>query len=785
MDEASNKRLDQLTSYGMINNKKLACQYIANTANKGVWYGDNPLHATTSILVFQIILMFFVSRLTHFLLSPFHQTLLIAQILTGIIVGPLVFGRHDTSFEILFPASSIMTLSTFAEFGIIIYFFKMGVQINYKQLMRIEKRAVIIGVFGHISAIAFGLFVLSIVERISPLGSEKYEIVGLIFFGALTSCPVISNFLSEMNILSSEIGRMALSTSMVSDACMWIIYFIILTGAKAVGDKSFQVLIERALSFLFFGILYYLLRPLVIWIANRETERKSMTQGQFLCIICIILFIGFFGIIVGLPTFMTAFWFGVILPDGPPLGSILVEKLDIVGSTLIVPAYCTISGLRTSVPKIVGSKTPYMEVVIIAVYAGKFLGTILPSLHYHIEFWDSLALGLIMCCKGLMDLSMFNILLNAKNLGEVLYTLMVYTMVLMTGFASLIVYYIYDPSRRYRAYMRKSVKDSERDFDFKVLVCIHNEENVSPMIDLLQATNPTNTSPISVFVLHLMELSGRAASISTKNEYAHKSNYYKDTSTQTISNVFNKFLLHNKECITLKLFTAIAPHASMHDDICYMAMDTKSNIVIVPFHRQWSMNGTVEVSNASIRLVNQRLLNKAPCSIGVLIDRSQMSGKLEVEHKKCFCKIAMIFLGGPDDQEALAYGMRVAEHPNIRLTVIWVRCKAQQKNCSVKSPYIDMMEHIKYRSNLKDKVYFNEEVVEDGEGTTQAIRMMENIFNLVIVGRHHIPDSPCTLGMTEWCELPELGPIGNLLATSDFTFSVLVVQQQPLDKHFR
>lgn len=81
MDEASNKRLDQLTSYGMINNKKLACQYIANTPNKGVWYGDNPLHATTSILVFQIILMFFVSRLTHFLLSPFHQTLLIAQIL--------------------------------------------------------------------------------------------------------------------------------------------------------------------------------------------------------------------------------------------------------------------------------------------------------------------------------------------------------------------------------------------------------------------------------------------------------------------------------------------------------------------------------------------------------------------------------------------------------------------------------------------------------------------------------------------------------------------------------
>ncbi|XP_058783729.1 cation/H(+) antiporter 14-like [Vicia villosa] len=784
MEEAKNKRLDQLTSYGMIDNTKLACQYIALDANKGVWYGDNPLNATTSVLVVQLIIMFCLSRFTHFLLSPFHQTLLIAQIMAGIIVGPLLLGRHNKSFEMLFPAASIMILSTFAEFGMIIYFFKVGVQINYKQIMRIEKRAIIIGVFGHISAIVFGFLVLNTVEMISPLGSEKHGIPSLIFFGSLTSVPVISNLLSEMNILSSEIGRMALSTSMVSDVCMLIMYFIILTGLKVMQDKSYQNILEKAVTFFYFGFVYYFLRPLVIWISNRDRKGSHMTQGHFLSILCIILFIGFSGMIVGQPTFMIAFWFGVILPDGPPLGSILAEKLDIIGSTLIVPAYCTISGLRTSVPKIVGSKTCYMEVVIIAVYVGKFVGTILPSLHFHIEFWDSFALALIMCCKGLMDLCMFNKLLYSKDIGELPFTLMIYTMVAITGSATLIVYYIYDPSRRYKTYMRRTIKDSERDFDFRVLVCIHNEENVYPMINLLQATNPTNTSPISVFVLHLMELSGRAASISTKNEYAHNSNAYKDTSTQNVSNVFNKFLLHNKECVTLQLFTAIAPYSSMHDDICYMAMDTKSNILIVPFHKQLSMNGNVEVSNASIRFVNQRVLNKAPCSIGVLIDRSQMSGSLVVIHKKCFCKIAMIFLGGADDQEALACGMRIAKHPNVRLTVIWVRFKRQQKNYNVKSPYIDMMEHIRYTSNLKDKVYFKEEVVEDGEGTTQVIRMMGNDFNLVIVGRHHIPNSPCTLGLTEWCELPELGPIGNLLATSDFTFSILVVQQQPFDNEY-
>jgi hypothetical protein len=361
---------------------------------------------------------------------------------------------------------------------------------------------------------------------------------------------------------------------------------------------------------------------------------------------------------------------------------------------------------------------------------------------------------------------------------------MIYTMVAMTGFATLVVYYIYDPSRRYKTYIRRSIKDYKKDFDLKILVCIQGEENVHPMINLLQATNPTNTTPLSIYVLHLMELKGRAASILTKNEYnnkSYRSNSYKETSTQRISNVFNQFLFHNEGSVALQFFTAIAPYASMHDDICYMAMDTKSNIIIVPFHKQLSMNGNVEVTNRSIRSVNQKVLNKAPCSIGVLIDRSQMRGNLSVIHEKCFCEIAMIFLGGADDQEALAYAMRIAEHSNIRLTVIWVRFNLQQKQYNIKNPYIDLMEHVRYTSNLVDKVFFKEEIVEDGAGTTSVICRMEGYFTLVIVGRHHVANSPCVMGLTEWCELPELGPVGNLLATSDFSFSVLVVQQQPFN----
>ncbi|KAG4974661.1 hypothetical protein JHK87_031482 [Glycine soja] len=703
-----------------------------------------------------------------FLLQWSHQA--------GIILGPLFLGQHNSSYEMIFPTASKMTLTTFAEFGMIIHFFQIGVQINPMLILKIEKQAIAIGLIGNISSIALGGIIFNIVKGMYPEGMENTGIHVLVISSSVSTFPVISGFLAEMNILNSEIGRMAISISMISDLCMWVMYFVVINSAKAVEQQTYKPITEIAVTICYFSILFFFLRPLVIWISNRNPQGKPMTESHFLSIICILLFVGFSASMLGQPPFLVAFCFGLILPDGPPLGSVLAERLDTVGSTFMVPSYCTITGLRTDVPSLVESKTVTIEVILISTYVGKFMGTILPSLHFHIEFWDSFALALIMCCKGLVDLCVLNMLLNVKAIEELPFTLAIFTMVAITGLASIVVHYIYDPSRRYKAYIRKTIKDGQHEPDIKILVCVHNEENVYPMINLLQASNPTNVTPISIFVLHLIELSGRAISTLTKNKSTNKS-------SQHIKNAFDQFQMHNRGCVMLQYFNAITPYLSMHDDICYMAMDSKSNIVIMPFHKQWSINGNVEYSNASIRILNQNVLRKAPCSVGIFIDRSQMNGKLLVIYEKSFCEIAMVFLGGGDDQEALAYSLRIAQHPNVRLTVFWITFKIQGNKRKTKNPYIDLMEHIRYSSYHEGKVTFKEEIVEDGEGTTQVIRSIEGQYKLVVVGRHYIKDSPCTLGLTEWCELPELGPLGNLLATSDFTFSVLVVQQQPPFNH--
>lgn len=69
----------------------------------------------------------------------------------------------------------------------------------------------------------------------------------------------------------------------------------------------------------------------------------------------------------------------------------------------------------------------------------------------------------------------------------------------------------------------------------------------------------------------------------------------------------------------------------------------------------------------------------------------------------------------------------------------------------------------------------------NAEEIMAAIRQMESLHQLYVVGRGHenISGNPLTAGLRNWADCPELGPIGDVLASSDFTktVSVLVVQQ--------
>lgn len=69
-----------------LGDNSIYCYRAMLTTSTGIWLGDNPLHFSLPILLYQIILIFLLSNLTHLLLRRFGQPLIVSQVVVRLIL---------------------------------------------------------------------------------------------------------------------------------------------------------------------------------------------------------------------------------------------------------------------------------------------------------------------------------------------------------------------------------------------------------------------------------------------------------------------------------------------------------------------------------------------------------------------------------------------------------------------------------------------------------------------------------------------------------------------------
>ncbi|XP_059663583.1 cation/H(+) antiporter 14-like [Cornus florida] len=777
---------------GQNHDEIMVCQYIHLTNSKGcIWFDDDCFSYSMPTLLAQFAVIFFFTRTTQFILRPLKQSLFSAQIIAGIIMGPTLLARNREYMLKLFPPGGKLILETVADFAYMLHLFILGVKIDTTMLARAGKSAALIGTTSFMLPLVLGVSAAFISLRIFTIEDQIKKYLHFIaVVNSMSSFPVITSLLADLKILNSELGRLATLTCMVCDLWSYSMSIIMTTISISMRNSHWTTMWSIFWLAMFLMTIVLVLRPLAIWLAKQTHEGGSMKEGNFLAIVVMLLGCAYFSEIVGQSTLGT-FMFGLALPDGPPLGSSLVNKLDAMSTGLWLPVKMTISGLRVNLfTKSTNFGTGVILLLIIVLgYIGKFTGTLLSACYCKVPLWDAICLALIMCCKGVVEAALYNMWRLNGIFSNQAYNLLIMSMLIVTGVATPLISYLYDPSRRYMDQTRSTILQSyNQNMELRILVCIHNEDNVPTIINLLEASHPTLHRPITVFVLNLMELTGRSASILVPNFKRVKFSSAPSRSDHIV-NAFNYFVENNQGRVMAQHFTAVAPYASMHDDICMLALDKIATLVIVPFHKQWTIDGTVGATFPAIRTVNKNVIKKSPCSVGVLVDRGQMSGNWSVLTGQSLFRVALLFLGGADDRAALAYSSRMADHPQITLTVVWIKQwdrEEQELFGNVMEDNLDSELIDEFRSNAKGngRIVYREERVDDGVGSTRVIGSMEDAFDLFIVGRHHEPDSPLLLGLTEWSQCPELGVVGDMLATSDFQFSVLVLQEQQPEAGF-
>lgn len=360
------------------------------------------------------------------------------------------------------------------------------------------------------------------------------------------------------------------------------------------------------------------------------------------------------------------------------------------------------------------------------------------------------------------------------------YAIMCISMVLVAAVITPIIKYLYDPSKRYMVYSKRTMMNAKLNSELRVLVCIHDQENVPAAINLLEALNPTTRSPLSVFVLHLVELVGPANPLLIPHKQTERSSKKAKTSDPVV-NAFRYFERSTNGFVTVFPFTAISPPKSMHDDVCTIALDNRTSLIVVPFYNRFQATSAVDSSKRAIKITNNNVLGQAPCSIAILVDRGFVNTSKPALNRRSSYRVAVLFLGGTDDREAVAIAARMAGHHKINLTIIRLleNGSISCDNTNEKRLDNEMLSVFRTAMATNYRVMYVEEVVMDAAGTISVIRSMENNFELVIVGRNHDNRSALVSGLMDCNEHKELGIIGDVLASSHFmgNTTILVVQQ--------
>ncbi|XP_019432096.1 PREDICTED: cation/H(+) antiporter 3-like [Lupinus angustifolius] len=758
-----------------------------NVVSDGIWAshttGALPSISSFTILELQIITIFTVTQSFHFFLKRTGLPYLVSQVMAGFLLGPSIpTGPFDKYKQMLFPYGSPDILNAISSLGYAFFLFLNAVQADFTLTTKTGKKAWAIGLTSVLTPIAIGYLVIESKTFFpfweSLLGNyEATSLLAVVISHSGCSFTVIAQFLTDLGILNSEIGRLALSSSFVINLSSGIFVGIGTAIFKSYEIDTLMIMMNVIYYIAFITLVPLAGRPLLRWVERQTPEDGRVNKTYTYAIIVALLLLGFLAGQFHQPFLSGALVFGLVVPEGPPLGAELIDQLDLFATSFLTPIFITCCSMKLNLTLLPATPTLVAVILffIVMVHLIKWILCISICRFCNIPLTDSFCLALILSCKGVVDICSYMTVYDTLSQSEEAISVMIISVLMVGTISAFGVKTLYDPSRKYAGYQKRNIINLKPNSELRVVACMHKPSHMIPIKNVLQLCSPSPGNELVVDLLHLMELVGRASPIFIAHHHQQKkggeSSHHNYSGEVIVT--FNLFEREYAGSASINTYTAISPFTLMYEDVCHLALDKFASLIILPFHIRWTEDGGIESNDNNIRSLNTMVLERAPCSVGILVSHGGHRNSSNYN-------VAMIFLGGHDDREALCFAKRTFKDPNNNLVVY--RLLARDRDITDWEHMIDdeALREVRGTYVKIENVTYQEKTAEDASHTTSFLKDIADKYDFIIVGRRHGIQSSQIDGLENWTEYSELGVIGDLLASPDMrtTASILVVQQQ-------
>ena len=382
--------------------------------------------SATSLLL-QLIVILTTARVCGWVLRHVGQPGVVGEMAAGLMLGPIVFGALFPSLHAqLFSRESLQGLSSLSTLGLVLFMFVVGLELRASKSVREQLRSAgYVGVLSVVVPLALGIAISpALYPTLAPAGVAFWPFA--LFMAAalsITAFPVMARILKDRGMTRTPFGQLSLGAAAVVDVFAWILLAFVVAMVGA--GEGYQGLLKTTLGMaVVLCVLFFGLKPAFAWLL-----RTKAPEGEPSTTVMASLMLGLLATALAtewlhLHAVFGAFLFGACLPRDDRLLKSLSERIEPISIVVLMPLFFALAGLGTTSNAFAGAGFGAMMLILATAAFGKIAGGAVGARMAGYGWRESLATGSLMNARGLMELIVMKIGLDAGLIGPELFTML-------------------------------------------------------------------------------------------------------------------------------------------------------------------------------------------------------------------------------------------------------------------------------------------------------------------------------------------------------------------------
>jgi Kef-type K+ transport system membrane component KefB len=382
------------------------------------------------------------------------QPQVVCEMIAGVLLGPSLFGLVAPDIQkYVFTPENKGVLFVGAQFGVGLYMFLVGLGFRRDHFKANVHKAASVSIAGMAVPFLVAIAITPWLMTVPGLFSDKAtRFSATLFMGAaiaLTAFPMLARIIHERGLSNTALGTLSLSAGAIDDAAAWCVLAVVLATFGAGAGVAYTAIAGGAIFAAFMMLVMpRLLAPLAAWAERDQAQNKPLSNTLLAIVVGLFMLSAFTADIIGLHAVFGGFLLGCVMPRGALAGEIR-KNLEPFTVVILLPMFFTYSGLNTQLTLVAEPKLLGIALVILAgsIFA-KFGACWAAARLSGQDNRTALGIGALMNARGLMELIIINIGLQAGVIGPALFSMLVLMAIVTTLMASPVFEAVYGRKAR-------------------------------------------------------------------------------------------------------------------------------------------------------------------------------------------------------------------------------------------------------------------------------------------------------------------------------------------------